>query len=101
MKAALARLLGSAKFWTAIIGLCVTAGASLFARYGIEVSTEAVQQTAGTVALIFSILIGAQGIADHGKSAAEIKAANDNAAPTQVTNVTNVAATPADKTEAA
>lgn len=74
MRDALARVFGSAKVWTAIIGLIVTFGATAFARWGIEVSDAAVQQTAITVSAIFAILLGAQGATDHGKAAAQIAA---------------------------
>lgn len=66
------RMLTSTKFWTAIIGGLATAGASLFAKYGLEVSDEAVQQVAGSVTLLFSVLIHAQGQADLGKNATPV-----------------------------
>ncbi len=68
-KSVLKKLLTSTKFWTAIIGGIVTAGASLFAKYGLEVSDEAVQQVAGSITIMFSVLIHAQGQADLGKNA--------------------------------
>ena len=70
MKEALTRLLSSAKVRTAILGMVTTAGASLFARYGIDLSTEAVQQVAITVSSMFGILLATQGAADLGKHAA-------------------------------
>ncbi len=74
MKEALSRILGSAKFWTTVIGMVMTAGASLFARYGLELSTEAIQQIAVTVAGLFALLLGGQALAGHGKEAAELTA---------------------------
>lgn len=89
MKEALARLFSSVKVWTAIIGMLATAGASLLARYGLELSDAAIQQTAITVASMFAILLGAQGAADFGKEKAKIEAS--------VTTTTTVTpATPTD-----
>ncbi len=85
MNAALSRLLRSSKFWTVIIGLVVTSGATLFARYGIDVSTEAVQQTAVTVAALFGILLHAQGQADQGKNAVEAAKTGPNPSSTDPT----------------
>ncbi len=75
MKQAITRLLTSTKFLTTVIGMIVTAGATLFTRYGIDVSTEALQQVAITVASLFGILLHAQGRADQGKEAAKVVAA--------------------------
>lgn len=74
MTVALKRLLTSAKFWTAIIGLVFTLGASLVAKYGIDASDAAIQQIALTVSGIFAVLLGAQGAAGVGKEAAELAA---------------------------
>jgi len=98
MKNALSRLLSSAKFWTAILGMIATAGASLFARYGLEASTEAIQQLAGTMALIVSVLLHAQGQTDAGKNAAATTAA---IGPTPVnTNNVTVNEAPVDQGQA-
>lgn len=72
MSDALKRLLVSAKFWTVIVGLLFTFGATLVAKYGLNSSAEAQQQIAATVAALFGILIHAQGQADQGKEAAKI-----------------------------
>ncbi len=87
MKNALLRIITSAKVWTALIGMVVTALATVFARYGLEVSTEAVQQLAGTMALIVGVLIHAQGQADAGKNAAATTAVL-GPAPVNTQNVT-------------
>ncbi len=70
MKQALSRVLGSAKFWTAIIGLICTAAATKLSALGWDTSVEAQQQIAITVSAMFGILLAAQGAADVGKSAA-------------------------------
>lgn len=74
------RILSSAKFWTALIGLVLTLFASLLAKYGLSVSDATVSQVATTIASVFAILLGAQGLADIGKSAELLRqsAANDN-----------------------
>lgn len=66
MKDALIRLASSMKFWTAVIALI----AVFAAKYGFQVSDE----MTALVGVIFSVLLGGQGLADHGKSAAEINA---------------------------
>lgn len=76
MKEALLKLFASAKTWTAILGMLATAGASLLARYGLELSTEAIQQIAVTIAGLFATLLVTQGLADHGKERAKIEAAS-------------------------
>ncbi len=88
MREAFSRLLSSVKAWTLILGMFATAGASLLARYSLEVSTETVQQVAITVAGMFAVLIGAQGLTDAGKEAAKIKA-------TSATTVAELAPDPA------
>jgi len=65
----LKRLLSSAKFWTMIIGGIATAGATLLAKYGLEVSDAAISQIAITVSGLFAVLVHAQGQADQGKNA--------------------------------
>lgn len=70
MKEALSKILGSAKFWTTIIGSVLTAGASLIAKHGLEVSDDAVRQVAITISGLFVVLLGAQGATDFGKNAA-------------------------------
>lgn len=66
MKDAFVRLLSSAKFWTAMIALI----AIFAARYGFEIS----EQMTAVVGAVFAVLLGAQGAADHGKSAAVVMA---------------------------
>ena len=80
MKDAFVRLLSSAKFWTAIIALI-----SVFtAKYGFEISNE----MTALMGAIFAVLLGGQGLTDHGKAAALINTAKP---PTN----TNQAAAPA------
>lgn len=64
MKNAIIRLLSSTKFWTAILGIVSALGA----RYGFQVDPEVYWSIVG----IFGLLIGAQGLTDHGKEAARI-----------------------------
>jgi len=71
MKEALEKMLASMKFWTTIIGMLVTAGGSLLAKYGFEVSDATVQQVAITISGLFGILLFGQAANDHGKAAAE------------------------------
>ncbi len=59
------------KLVTTVIGLVVTAVASLVAKYGIELSDATVSQIAITVSGLFAVLIGAKGAADFGKNAVE------------------------------
>lgn len=66
-------LLQSKKFWITLIGGAMTACSALFAKYGLEVSDAAVQQVATTVTVLFTVLLGAQGLADHGKEKAKIE----------------------------
>lgn len=67
MKNAILRLVSSMKFWTAILGIISALGA----RYGFQVDPEVYWSIVG----IFGLLIGAQGLTDHGKEAAKITAA--------------------------
>lgn len=66
IKAALTRLLSSMKFWTMILGFAAT----FLAKYGIK--TDAA--TAEMIAVGFGILLGAQGLTDHGKAAVQASA---------------------------
>lgn len=66
IKDALTRLLSSMKFWTMVLGLAAT----FLAKYGIKTDAS----TAEMVAAGFGILLGAQGLTDHGKAAAEAAA---------------------------
>lgn len=73
MKDALRRLLSSMKTWTLLIGLTAT----FLAKYGIHVDDQTAQYIAGG----FALLLGMQGVTDHGKAAAQITAdANREAA---------------------
>lgn len=74
MKDALTRLLSSMKFWTVIVGLVTTMGATAFAKWGIDTSDAAQQQIAITISALFAILLHAQGNAESGKEAAKIQA---------------------------
>ena len=65
MKTALLRLLGSMKFWTALLGLA----SAQAAKYGLEVD----EGTYWSIVAITGVLIGAQGLADQGKAKAEIE----------------------------
>lgn len=76
MREALLKLFSSAKTWTAFLGMIATAGASLLARYGLELSDEAIQQIAITISGLFATLLVTQGLADHGKEQAKIQAAS-------------------------
>lgn len=69
MKDAFKRMLESMKFWTMVIGLFTTAGATWLAKKGIEVSDETAMQIAITISGLFAILLHAQGQADLGKNA--------------------------------
>jgi uncharacterized membrane protein len=82
---AIKSLLQSRKFWTTIIGGVATAAASLLASYGLELSDAAVQQIAGTIAIMFTVLVGAQGLADHGKEAAKTTGEATKSASTATT----------------
>jgi hypothetical protein len=55
------------KFWTTVIGIVATIGA----KYGIQVDAATQAEIAG----FFGLLLGAQGLTDHGKAAAAIAAA--------------------------
>lgn len=77
MKEAFGRLLSSMKFWTTVIGMLLTAGSSLLAKYGFEVDDAAVQQIAITVSSFFGILLLGQAAADHGKEAAKTNATSN------------------------
>lgn len=73
MKQAIADLLSSKKFITAIVALLVTAGA----RYGLALDPE----VCVAVLSVFAVLIGAQGAADHGKEAARLHVESAAAEP--------------------
>ncbi len=75
MQNAIARIVGSQKFWTTIVAGVVTASASMLAKWGLELSDATVQQIAATIAGLFGLLIHAQGRADQGKEAAKVAAA--------------------------
>ncbi len=62
------------KFWTAVLGILSAIGA----KYGFRVDPEVYWSIVG----IFGLLIGAQGLTDHGKEAAKITA--DNTAATVI-----------------
>lgn len=81
MKDAIIRLLSSMKFWTVVLGIISALGA----KYGINVDPSVYWSIIG----LFGILIGAQGLTDHGKEAAKIAAlASTPAATTVVDNNT-------------
>jgi hypothetical protein len=65
MKTALLRLFSSMKFWTLLLGL----GTSLGAKYGLNVDPETYWSMVG----LFGLLLGVQGLNDHGKAKAEIE----------------------------
>jgi hypothetical protein len=65
MKTALAGLLGSKKFLTAITGIVV----AIAAKKGFDLDSELVAAILG----VFAILVGAQGAADFGKEAAKVE----------------------------
>jgi uncharacterized membrane protein len=67
MSQALLDLIKSKKFWTAVVGIV----AVLTARLGLHVDDATQAEIVG----IIVTLIGAQGLADHGKEAAAIASA--------------------------
>jgi len=69
MNDALKRMLQSMKFWTLILGGVTTAGASMFAKWALDVSDDAVMQIAITISGLFAVLLHAQGQTDLGKNA--------------------------------
>ena len=70
---AMKRLVGSMKFWTFVLALLTTYGA----KHGLNVDPE----TYWTIVGLFGALLGVQGLADHGKTAAAIKAAPGTLTP--------------------
>jgi hypothetical protein len=76
MKDAIVRLLSSMKFWTTFLGIVTAIGA----KYGFKVDPEVYYSIVG----LFGLLLGAQGLTDHGKEAAKIAAANPVAPTTTV-----------------
>lgn len=88
MTTALKALFASKKTWMLVLGIPATVCASLLAKYGLDLSDEAVEMTAELMSIGVAVLIAAQGVADHGKSAALIKAvAPDAPVATQTVNV--------------
>ncbi len=65
LKPPLTRTFSSLKFWTVVLGLV----SSQAAKYGLEVD----EATYWTVVGFFGVLLGAQGLQDHGKEAAKLK----------------------------
>lgn len=63
MKKAIADLLSSKKFLTALVAIAVMIGA----KFGLELDDEFVFALLG----LFAVLLGAQGATDHGKEAAK------------------------------
>lgn len=63
MKDALLRLASSMKFWTLLLGIV----SALSAKYGLQVDPEVYWSIVG----LFGLLLGAQGLQDHGKEAAK------------------------------
>lgn len=76
IKAPLARQLTSMKVWTVIIWMTLTPSSAWLASHGFELSDETVGKIAGYMTIIFGILLGTQGLADHGKAKAEIESRN-------------------------
>lgn len=73
MKPALVRLLSSMKFWTTVLGFVATSCGAWIARHGFDMSDENVRQVARYIAGGFGLLLGMQGLQDHGKEAARLK----------------------------
>lgn len=96
IKEAWIRMLASMKFWTMVLGLILTPCSALLAKHGFEVSDENVRLIAELVAGGFAILLGMQGLADHGKEAARLKGSSIEGVGG---NVTVVTAAPASKPE--
>lgn len=67
MKDAILRLLSSMKFWTVVLGVLTSIGA----KYGFKVDQDMFWAIVG----LFGLLLGTQGLQDHGKEAAKAKAA--------------------------
>ncbi len=87
MLEAIRKLFSSAKFLTLVAALVVLGVAKL----GFEID----QETAGMIAALFAVLLGAQGAADHGKEAARYAAtATPPPAQTQTVNVEAAKAEP-------
>lgn len=68
MKTALLRLFSSMKFWTLLLGLVTSLGA----KYGLGIDPDTYWSIVG----LFGLLLGVQGLNDHGKGKAEIEARN-------------------------
>lgn len=66
MKQTIIDLLSSKKFITALVGVAVAIGA----RYGLDLDPALVAAILG----LFAVVIGGQGLADHGKEAAQVEA---------------------------
>lgn len=71
------------KFWTMILGLVTTAGSSMLAKWGLELSDETVKTIAYLVSGIFGVLLLGQGFTDMGKAAVQAQNAPAPAAPAE------------------
>ncbi len=89
LKPPFVRLLSSMKFWTLVIGAVVTPFAAWLARHGFDMNDEHVAKVAQYLAGGFAILLGMQGLADHGKEAAKLKGPTVEGVGGDVTVVNN------------
>lgn len=71
MRDAIIRLLSSMKLWTVVLGIASALGA----KYGIRVDPDVYWSIVG----LFGLLLGAQGLTDHGKEAAKATASASTA----------------------
>ena len=74
MKAFLSELLTSKKFVAAAGAVVTVVAVKVAGKLGIVVDNESASQISGLVALIASAYCVSQGIADHGKEAAQVNA---------------------------
>ncbi len=72
--------MSSMKFWTMILGMVTAIGA----KYGFKVDPETYWSIVG----LFGLLIGAQGLTDHGKEAAKISANTNASVPVDIKDIT-------------
>lgn len=82
MKDAIIRLLSSMKFWTVVLGLLTSFGA----KYGFKVDPDMFWAIVG----LFGLLLGAQGLQDHGKEAAKAQIPVAALVDNRTTNTTNI-----------
>lgn len=77
MREALGELLSSKKFLVGISSSIAALVIRLSSRFGWGIDAETASQLAWTVVALASTYLGAQGLADHGKEAAAVRAEAD------------------------